>query len=99
ARPATAIVSAYDLLHCRSHFCLLISPPPPRSTLFPYTTLFRSIYAYPSAQDRLKTMPGYAQYQKMSREIPGSVKLGSINAQRKEDRKSTHLNSSHRTIS
>jgi dipeptidyl-peptidase-4 len=31
-----------------------------------------------SAQDRLKTMPGYEQYQKMSREIPGSVKLGSL---------------------
>jgi dipeptidyl-peptidase-4 len=28
-----------------------------------------------SAQDRLKTMPGYEQYQKMNREIPGSVKL------------------------
>src|SRR5437868_15439844 len=29
---------------CRSHYCrhFLISPPPPRSTLFPYTTLFRS---------------------------------------------------------
>lgn len=34
-----------------------------------------------AAQDRLKSMPGYEQYQKMSREIPGSVKLGSINAQ------------------
>jgi dipeptidyl-peptidase-4 len=31
-----------------------------------------------SAQDRLKTMPGYEQYQKMSREIPGSVKLGAL---------------------
>ncbi|MEK6320905.1 MAG: DPP IV N-terminal domain-containing protein [Acidobacteriota bacterium] len=29
-------------------------------------------------QDRLKTMPGYEQYQKMSKEIPGSVKLGSL---------------------
>jgi dipeptidyl-peptidase-4 len=28
------------------------------------------------AQDRLKTMPGYEQYQKMNREIPGSVKPG-----------------------
>jgi dipeptidyl-peptidase-4 len=37
------------------------------------------------AQDRLKTMPGFDQYQKMSREIPGSVKLGSINAQWKDD--------------
>jgi dipeptidyl-peptidase-4 len=30
------------------------------------------------AQDRLKTMPGYDQYEKMSREIPTSVKLGSL---------------------
>ena len=37
------------------------------------------------AQDRLKAMPGYDQYQKMSREIPGSVKLGAIAAQWKED--------------
>jgi dipeptidyl-peptidase-4 len=37
------------------------------------------------AQDRLKTYPGYDQYTKMSREIPGSVKLGSINAQWKDD--------------
>ena len=28
-------------------------------------------YATPSAQDRLKTMPGYDQYQKMSRELRG----------------------------
>ncbi|PYR54970.1 MAG: peptidase [Acidobacteria bacterium] len=32
-----------------------------------------------AAQDRLKSMPGYEQFQKMSREIPGSVKLGSLN--------------------
>ena len=30
-------------------------------------------------QDRLKTMPGYDQYQKMSGQIPGSVKLGALN--------------------
>ncbi len=30
------------------------------------------------AQDRLKTMPGFAQYQKMRTEIPGSVKLGTL---------------------
>ena len=31
-----------------------------------------------TAQDRLKTMPGYTQYQKMRSEIPGSVKLGAL---------------------
>ncbi len=30
-------------------------------------------------QDRLKTMPGYEQYRKMSKAIPGSVKLGAVN--------------------
>jgi dipeptidyl-peptidase-4 len=30
------------------------------------------------AQDRLKTLPGYEQYQKMSREIPGSIKMGTL---------------------
>ena len=38
-----------------------------------------------SAQDRLKSMPGYDQFQKMSRKIPGSVKLGSLTVQWKED--------------
>ncbi len=31
-----------------------------------------------TAQDRLKTMPGYTQYQKMRSEIPGSVKMGAL---------------------
>ncbi|MBL8204094.1 MAG: DPP IV N-terminal domain-containing protein [Blastocatellia bacterium] len=30
------------------------------------------------AQDRLKAMPGYAQYQKMRNEIPGAVKMGAL---------------------
>ena len=38
-----------------------------------------------AAQDRLKSMPGYDQYQKMAREIPGSVKLGSLAVRWKED--------------
>src|SRR2546426_3366761 len=30
------------------------------------------------AQDRLKTMPGFERHEKMSREIPGSVKPGAL---------------------
>ncbi len=37
------------------------------------------------AQDRLKTMPGYAQHQKMAREIPGSVKTPDLGATWTED--------------
>ncbi len=34
--------------------------------------------ALPDAQDRLKTMPGYSQYEKMARELPGAVKSGAL---------------------
>jgi len=30
------------------------------------------------AQDRLKTMPGYEQFQKMSKEVSGAVKPGTL---------------------
>jgi dipeptidyl-peptidase-4 len=40
------------------------------------------------AQDRLKGMPGYAQYQKMSRQIPDSFKSGSLNVTWKDEGKS-----------
>ncbi len=37
------------------------------------------------AQDRLKAMPGYAQFQKLSREMTNAVKLGSIAVTWKDD--------------
>src|SRR5207248_5259887 len=57
--------------------------PPPRSTLFPYTTLFRSI-------DVDETIP-------LPHLSPGDQAI--VRGCRAEDRKSTRLNSSHRTIS
>lgn len=39
------------------------------------------------AQDRLKTMPGYEQYQRMSREIPRAAKLGSLTVTWEEEGK------------
>src|SRR5436190_13096128 len=56
---------------------------PPRSTLFPYTTLFRSLF--PLARGRRRRMRRRAE---RSRETSG-----------KRDRKSTRLNSSHTVIS
>jgi dipeptidyl-peptidase-4 len=41
-----------------------------------------------AAQDRLKTMPGYQQYLKMTKEIPGAVKLGSLGVTWSPDAKS-----------
>jgi dipeptidyl-peptidase-4 len=47
-----------------------------------------ALQASPAAQDRLRTMPGYSQYQKMSMEIPGAVKLGSLGVTWSADAKS-----------
>jgi dipeptidyl-peptidase 4 len=44
-----------------------------------------------TAQDRLKMMPGYEQYQKMSREIPGSVKSGALQAAWKDGGKAVEF--------
>src|SRR5689334_23597427 len=60
---------------------------PPRSTLFPYTTLFRS-------QDRQTRAP-YHRRQLHASLGPRSDEGGS----RERDRKSTRLNSSHSSIS
>src|SRR5438874_5508728 len=60
--------------------------PPPRSTLFPYTTLFRSREAGVEHRQREHDHGG---------EQPARVELGHHH----EDRKSTRLNSSHVEIS
>jgi dipeptidyl-peptidase-4 len=44
------------------------------------------------AQDRLKAMPGYDNYQKMSREISGAVKSGALTVQWKDDGSSFEYN-------
>src|SRR2546428_6308672 len=67
---------------------------PPRSTLFPYTTLFRSI----RRRDlRLCRVPGL---DRVPEGDPGSrVAEGQAAGHTIEDRKSTRLNSSHDQIS
>src|SRR5690349_23574989 len=67
-------------------------PRPPRSTLFPYTTLFRSPFALAGA------VPPAAVHL----ESPGHPRLLREGARAREaapDRKSTRLNSSHVEIS
>src|SRR5688572_31023626 len=68
---------------------------PPRSTLFPYTTLFRSLVAQVKLVCRLP-----AAIWLIARGRPLPVVLRSLYAPVKiEDRKSTRLNSSHSQIS
>src|SRR2546422_6759856 len=76
---------------------------PPRSTLFPYTTLFRSI-------EPDQTLPDFQRDRQQTKQRPIKLLLGkhircpnqpSIQAKRPGmiDRKSTRLNSSHGYIS
>src|SRR5436189_4306456 len=66
---------------------------PPRSTLFPYTTLFRSKY-----RSTFST-PYVAAGRRLVDDIIEPANTRKHLAQALEDRKSTRLNSSHRCIS
>src|SRR5947207_10756228 len=62
---------------------------PPRSTLFPYTTLFRS-YCHQAS-------PGAAEIKESDRQWLD--REGRVKPESSQDRKSTRLNSSHTVIS
>src|SRR2546430_5414789 len=86
---------------------------PPRSTLFPYTTLFRSPGAHGAGRGRAGVARGQAAGAAgevtMHRDIdpilrdwevkPGVTQARLIEARDGRDRKSTRLNSSHSQIS
>src|SRR5207245_9621051 len=96
-------------LSCRVCSCVL----PPLSTLFPYTTLFRSLHGIPiSLKDNIYTkdvrttagskilkdfVPEHDATVVAELKEAGAVVLG--NEVLEEDRKSTRLNSSHGSIS
>src|SRR2546426_6985653 len=67
---------------------------PPRSTLFPYTTLFRSLYLSYALHRRVHGY-GVGEPSRFLREMPQDQILA-LNVR---DRKSTRLNSSHLVIS
>src|SRR5690554_7609282 len=72
--------------------------PPPRSTLFPYTTLFRSRHLFPLVDNKLKTKLIAEEYEvatpRLFFVVEQQHEIATI-----EDRKSTRLNSSHVRIS
>src|SRR5690348_17515270 len=81
--------------------------PPPTSTLFPYTTLFRSVHASEPGRAH-RTFKGYlgafqssaSQFSALSlslKKTPRFLFMGVL--VRVADRKSTRLNSSHPSIS
>src|SRR5690242_20795035 len=76
---------------------------PPRSTLFPYTTLFRSRIGFQGAQQRgaIQMGQGVVQQHDVARHARAQAlqRLDAVVRLRDEDRKSTRLNSSHMSIS
>src|SRR5258708_26690530 len=71
-----------------SFFFFLMIRRPPRSTLFPYTTLFRSVYMQRALREGEPVVT-------LARFIPRQCEHFSS----RTDRKSTRLNSSHQIIS
>src|SRR5256885_10782986 len=72
---------------------------PPRSTLFPYTTLFRSAHDTVELGDHLQgRLPAEAREMTANRQVAGDAALAQC-AHELGDRKSTRLNSSHLVIS
>src|SRR3712207_8974607 len=72
---------------------------PPRSTLFPYTTLFRSgTVGGPIKKDRLFYYAAYETYN-LHQSSPVTNTILTPSARQGIDRKSTRLNSSHANIS
>src|SRR3712207_9353916 len=90
-------VEMMNVLSC--FFFFLMIRRPPRSTLFPYTTLFRSQHRGgapppPEAQGEVRQLRGQRNGQSdqgLAAQFPTQA--------RTEDRKSTRLNSSHANIS
>src|SRR3712207_8635566 len=85
-----------------SFFFFLMIRRPPRSTLFPYTTLFRSLQGIPDPPTltavrtlmRILVAKGHLRHRKA-----GKAFVYAPTRPRTRDRKSTRLNSSHANIS
>src|SRR5688572_33493865 len=81
-----------DLLFLLSFFFFLMIPRPPRSTLFPYTTLFRSL------EKLVVTDQGSGGWAgPFNSSYSGNLTI--VGVRNGADRKSTRLNSSHSQIS
>src|SRR3712207_9232867 len=87
----------------RSYFFFLMIRRPPRSTLFPYTTLFRSDDDYArelvAAAERTRQDESIITGEGRLRGRRVAVVAGEFGFLAGSDRKSTRLNSSHANIS
>src|SRR3712207_8672022 len=83
-------------------FFFLMIRRPPRSTLFPYTTLFRSSLTYVDLKHMLYTLVASFVFSQMISVVQNggyTIRGMIIITKQSQDRKSTRLNSSHANIS
>src|SRR2546427_1926541 len=78
-------------------FFFLMIRRPPRSTLFPYTTLFRSVVAARHLPARMKNGTPSQRHESIWSRAAANV--STVESAATPDRKSTRLNSSHSQIS
>src|SRR3712207_8661429 len=81
------------------YFFFLMIRRPPRSTLFPYTTLFRSVHAAGHRGARADDRHGRGRERADLRAVARGAIARAVIADGRADRKSTRLNSSHANIS
>src|SRR3712207_7486908 len=72
---------------------------PPRSTLFPYTTLFRSYASQVAKLERLRAERDPDAVRRSLAALTAAAETGPVPGSLDRDRKSTRLNSSHANIS
>src|SRR5438552_7170895 len=89
----TSSIKSFDFACCLLIFFLSIRRPP-RSTLFPYTTLFRS-----EGQINVGLSPGESLSKEVFLVSAKKLKKVQLEVSPEIDRKSTRLNSSHQIIS
>src|SRR5688572_31044405 len=89
-QPLFSLLFTCHQLSATIFFFFLMIRRPPRSTLFPYTTLFRSLEIEEKALEKEKDDASKARRDAIRQEL---AEL------REQDRKSTRLNSSHSQIS
>src|SRR2546430_17679600 len=90
-------INLHSSIHILFFFFLMIRRPP-RSTLFPYTTLFRSRCAHSPARSRVRFCTSRrGRGGRPNNRAPASPAARVCRLRR--DRKSTRLNSSHSQIS
>src|SRR3712207_6997336 len=90
-------------LHYQYNFFFLMIRRPPRSTLFPYTTLFRSCHDHkydPISQSEFYRLFAFLNNcDEPTLSLPNEQEKRVLADYQAKDRKSTRLNSSHANIS